>query len=157
ALPACYVASRLRRKPLIFETYELPLETLALSDMTAGRRRLQTFSTPFIQHIIPRCAGVITVSAPIAEEIRKRYNACNVCVVRNIPPHRTVVRTDRLRRLLGLGPEKRIALYQGYLQPDRGLDNLICAAAFLDKDVVIVMMGRDKLGTQACLQALIEQ
>src|SRR5439155_11319114 len=36
ALPACYVAARLRRKPLIFESYELPFSTLAFSDMTKG-------------------------------------------------------------------------------------------------------------------------
>jgi glycosyltransferase involved in cell wall biosynthesis len=156
ALPACYIASRLRRKPLIFESYELPFSTLALSDMTTGRYLLQKFSVPFINHIVPRCAGVIAVSAPIIGEMKKRYTIPQVSLVRNIPPYQPVVRSDRLRRLLGLEPSKRIALYQGYLQTGRGLDTLIRAAAFLEKDIVIVIMGKDKLGTQARLEALIK-
>lgn len=157
ALPACYIASRLRRKPLIFESYEMPLSTLALSDMTLGRYLLQKFLIPLINHIIPRCAGVIAVSAPIAEEMKKRYAIPKVSLVRNILPYQSVVRSDRLQRLLGLESGKRIALYQGYLQAGRGLDQLIQAAAFLEKDIVIVMMGKDKLGTQARLKALIEE
>jgi glycosyltransferase involved in cell wall biosynthesis len=155
ALPACYIASRLRRKPLIFESYELPFSTLALADMTTGRYLLQKFSIPFINHIVPRCASVIAVSAPIVQEMQSRYHLPKVSLVRNILPYQAVVKSDRLRRLLGLDPSKRIALYQGYLQPDRGLDRLIRAAAFLEKDIVIVMMGKNKLETQARLEALI--
>jgi glycosyltransferase involved in cell wall biosynthesis len=155
ALPACYVASQLRRKPLIFESYELPFSTLALSDMTRGRRLLQAFLIPLINHIAPRCAGVIAVSPPIIEEMQKRYHISMVSLVRNILPYQTVVKSDRIRHLLGIKPGVSIALYQGYLQPGRGLDRLIRAAAFLEKDIVIVMMGNDKLGTQAQLEELI--
>jgi glycosyltransferase involved in cell wall biosynthesis len=66
-----------------------------------------------------------------------------------------VAKSDRLRQHLGLGPEVRIALYQGNLQHNRGLDRLIRAAAFLEPDIVIVMMGHGPKGIQAKLEALI--
>ncbi len=47
----------------------------------------------------------------------------------------------------------RIALYQGNLQPDRGLERLVQAARFLERDIVIVMMGKDMTGTRARLEA----
>jgi len=78
-----------------------------------------------------------------------------VALIRNVPEYRTVAKSDRLRQHLGLKPEVRIALYQGYLQPNRGLDRLIRAAAFLDPDIVIVIMGKNRKTTQAQLEALI--
>jgi len=78
-----------------------------------------------------------------------------VTLIRNVPEYRTVSKSDRLRQYLGLTPETRIVLYQGYLQPNRGLDRLIRAAAFLEQDIVIVMMGKNRGTTQAQLEALI--
>jgi glycosyltransferase involved in cell wall biosynthesis len=60
-----------------------------------------------------------------------------------------------LRGYLGLKPGVRIALYQGYLQHNRGLDGLVRAAPFLEPNTVIVMMGQDTEGMQAELEALI--
>jgi glycosyltransferase involved in cell wall biosynthesis len=155
ALLACYVAAKLHGKPLIFESYELPFSTLAWSDMSLSRRLLQVILIPLINHVVPRCAGAIGVSPPIVEEMQKRYHPSRVSLVRNILPYRDVAKGDRFRQLLGLGPQVRIALYQGYLQPDRGLEKLILAAPFLDRDIVIVMMGKDMAETQAKLEMLI--
>ena len=123
--------------------------------------------------LVPRmlsyCAGVITVSPPIAEEMRKRYAAPKVTLLRNVPLYVAprfiegvscspqVYPGGRLRQHLGLRPCVRIALYQGNIQPDRGLDRLVRAAAFLEQDIVIVIMGNDMVGTQARLEALIEE
>lgn len=151
ALPACFIAARLRRKPLIFDAHELPLSGLKGS-------RLDRFSkllAHLLTFIIPRCAGVITVSPPIAQEIRKRYHIPEVLLIRNVPVYQTVAQSDRLRQSLELAPEVRIALYQGNLQPDRGLDGLISAAKFLERDIVVVMMGRGIGTTLSLLEALI--
>jgi glycosyltransferase involved in cell wall biosynthesis len=156
ALPACYIASRLRRKPLIFDAYDMPFETLALSDMTKGRYRLQTLIKPVINHGIAYCAGIIAASPATVQEIKKRYHVSNVSLVRNIPPYQPIVRSDHLRRYLGLEPDRYIALYQGNLQPDRGLDTLVQTARFLDENIIIVIMGKDSLpGTRSRLEALI--
>jgi glycosyltransferase involved in cell wall biosynthesis len=151
ALLASYIVARLRGKPLIFDAHELPL-----SEASVRRwRRLHALSTRILAWIVPRCAGVITVSPPIAQEIRRRYRAPEVTLVRNVPTYRSVVRTDRLRHHLGLSPDVRLALYQGGLQPNRGLDRLIRAAPFLAPDIVIVLMGKAAKATQAQLEALI--
>jgi glycosyltransferase involved in cell wall biosynthesis len=61
--------------------------------------------------------------------------------------------SDLLRQSLGLNSDAHIALYQGNLTPDRGLERLIRAATFLDQNIVIVIMGRGEL--EAELKALI--
>jgi glycosyltransferase involved in cell wall biosynthesis len=142
ALPACYITACLRRKPLIFEAHEMPLRDRPLSEMGMGRRWLHTLLMILLRYIVPRCAGIITVSPPIVEDIRRRYHVREVTLIRNVPPHQDVAKSDRLRHYLGLNPETRIALYQGTLQPNRGLDRLVRAAAFLERDIVIVFMGK---------------
>jgi glycosyltransferase involved in cell wall biosynthesis len=155
ALPACYIAARLHRKPLIFEAYELPLSTRPLSELSTSRRWLHALITPLLSLVVPYCASVITVSPPIVEEIRRRYHTPRVSLIRNIPAYQVVERSDRLRQHLGLSAEIRIALYQGYIQSDRALDILVRAAAFLQENTVIVMMGANEGSMQAQLEALI--
>jgi glycosyltransferase involved in cell wall biosynthesis len=154
ALPACYVAAQLRRKPLIFESYELPL-SLPLFELSTSRRWLYALLRPLLAIMIPRCDKVIAVSPPIVEEMCRRYHVTNVSLIRNVPPYQIVPESDRLRHFLGLNANIRIALYQGYLQPGRGLDIVIRAAAFLERDIVIVLMGKNIGTTQEQLEALI--
>ncbi len=150
SLPACYIAALLRRKPLIFEAHELPL-----SDLSMRWRRLSTLPACVLSIIVPRCAGVITSSPCYIQEIQERYHVPEVTIIRNVPPYRPVAKSNRLRQRLGLGPNVRIALNQGNLQPNRTLDKLIRAAPFLDQDIVIVLMGRDDGTTKAQLETLI--
>ena len=155
ALPACYIAACLRHKPIIFEAHEMPLFERPLSEMGRSRRWLHKLLAILLVHILPRCAGIITVSPPIVEEIRKRYRVPEVTLIRSVPRYRTVPKGDRLRGYLGLKPGVRIALYQGYLQHNRGLDGLVRAAPFLEPNTVIVMMGQDTEGMRAELEAFI--
>jgi glycosyltransferase involved in cell wall biosynthesis len=150
ALPACYVAARLRRKPLIFDAHELPLP----EEITIRWRWVQMLVAWMLHHIVPRCAGVITVSPPIAQEIQKRYHIPEVVLLRNVPAYRTVLKSDRLRDYLQLDPGTRIVLFQGYLQAIRGLDRLIRAAKFLDDNIVLVLMGKDMGGAVSQLMSL---
>ncbi len=155
ALLECYIAARLRRKPLIYEAYELPLNDVPVTEMGTVRRILHHMFAQVLPHLIAACAFVITVSPPIVAEIKRCYHVENVTLVRNILPYRTVSSTNRLRELLDLTSHTRIALYQGYLQPDRGLDALVRAAPELDPDTVIVIMGKGKM--QPHLEALIQE
>ena len=151
----CYVAACLRRKPVIFDAHEMPLFERPLSEFGPSRRFLRSLLVVLLAHIVPRCIGVITVSSPIVKELRKRYGLADVTLIRNVPEYRAVSKSNRLREYLGLPPETRIVLYQGYLQPNRGLDKLIRTAAFLEPDIVIVMMGKNRGTTQTQLEALI--
>ncbi len=148
ALPTSYIAARVRRKPLIFDAHELPLSDEVNSEHWRG------LITPFshlLAVIVPYCAGVVTVSPPIAQEICRHFHIPKVSVIRNMPAYQVVSKGDRLRQHLGLGPKVRIALYQGGFMDNRGLDRLILAARFLESDIVIVMMGG---GDEAMLSQL---
>ncbi len=153
ALPDCYIASLWHHKPLIFDAHELPLSELDGSYWL----RWQKLFTRLLAVIVPHCAGVITVSPPIAQEIQHCYTPSQVTLVRNIHRYVPVSHSNRLREALDLGPEIHIALYQGNLQPLRGLDILVRAASFLDFNTVIVLMGKAYGDTLAQLEALIEQ
>jgi glycosyltransferase involved in cell wall biosynthesis len=65
------------------------------------------------------------------------------------------LKSDRLRQFLNLEPAVQIALYQGNLQDNRSLDTLVRAATFLEKNIVIVLMGKGVGSTQVHLEALI--
>ncbi len=151
ALPACFIAALIRRKPLVFDAHELPL-----SDGVLKRwQRLHALSTRFLVSVLPRCTGIITVSSPIAQEICKRYRVPEVSLVRNVPAYQVVPRGNKLRHYLGVKQDVSIALYQGGMQPNRGLDRLVRAAPFLGPNILIVMLGPTTRETQLQLRALI--
>jgi len=157
ALPAGYIAARLRRKPLIFDAPELTLAELPYSRW----RILNALATRVVGAMTPYCAGAIATSPLHARELRKTFHMPEVTLVRNVPSYRTVAKSDRLRQhggkltSLRLSPTTRIALYQGNLQPNRGLQVLIRSARFLDQEIVIVIMGRGSRDIPAQLHALI--
>ncbi|HEY7349244.1 MAG TPA: glycosyltransferase family 4 protein [Ktedonobacterales bacterium] len=149
ALPACYLAAVLRRKHLVYDAHELPV-----TDPSITRRPvLRWLTAALLRGMMPRCDGVLTVSPPIVAELQRRYGGPTATVVRNLPVYQPPVTSDRLRRLLKLDAESRIALYHGGLQNNRSLDRLIYAARFLAPGNVIVLMGKGPI--QAQLERLI--
>lgn len=151
ALHACYFAAMFRRKPFVFDAHELPLHELDQLRWHWPRALLSRLLAVILSH----CSGIITVSSPIAQEIRTRYRAPEISLVRNVPVFQPVSKSNRLRQRLGLEPDILIALYQGNLQPDRGLDRLIRAAAYLERQIVIVLLGKAIGDTLIQLEALI--
>jgi glycosyltransferase involved in cell wall biosynthesis len=137
ALPACYLAALLRRKPLVFDAHELPMTQKHL----VHRRMVTGISQALLRIMMKRCTETITVSPPLVQEMKKLYGGPVATVVRNIPDYQQPVNDDRLRRHFGLPPSARITLYQGGFQANRSLDTLVRAAPFLAPGNVIVLMG----------------
>ncbi len=152
ALPATYLAARLRRKPLIFETYEVPLVQPYLMKHRIG----YGIAVRFLKAMIRRCDAVIATSPFHVTETQRRYGGPPAALVRNLPEYQPPVTSDRLRRFLNLGPQTRIALYQGGFQNNRALDKLIGAARFLAPGNIIVLMGRGPIQTQLEKQIMEE-
>ncbi len=146
-LPSCYIAALLRRKPLIFDAHEVPTSARQISIKALLKRCFLL--------IVPYCRAVITVSPSLVKEFRHLFHCREVCLVRNIPEYQVISKSDRFRQYLGFGSNVRIVLYQGNLQPDRGLDRLVRSAVFLERDIVIILMGRSIKGQQSQLEALI--
>jgi glycosyltransferase involved in cell wall biosynthesis len=153
ALPACGIVAALRHKPLVYEAYELPIPYPETS--VAFWRKSAKFLNHFLAFVLPCCAGVIATSPFHAWEMQKHFHLKEICLLRNIPPYKVVQKSERLRRQLGLNPDIHIALYQGNIQSDRGLDKLVRAAKFLEQNNVIVMMGKGPKEMLSELESLI--
>lgn len=150
ALPATYLAARLKRKPLIYDAHELPLAELSLK-----ARWVRRLSEALLRHMVPRCCAVISVSPPILQVLRDDYHATRVALVRNIPWYQSVPNSDLLRQRLQLSPETRLLLFQGYLGADRALDLLVKSARLLRSQAVIVLLGPPRPEVLALLEDLI--
>jgi glycosyltransferase involved in cell wall biosynthesis len=151
ALPACYLAATFRRKPLIFDAHELPLTQQHLIERPA----LTGASRMALRLMIRRCKGAITVSPPLVTEMQRLYGGPKATLVRNIPDYQAPADTDLLRRHFGLGPQARIALYQGYFQANRSLDVLVRTAQLLAPGNVIVLLGEGS--HRSMVEALIAE
>lgn len=139
ALPASFLAAFLRRKKLVFEIYDLQFPK-PLTYIGFWRR----IGSLFYDLFLPRCAGVIVTSPYHGSEVQKRYHVTQMALVRNVPVYRNIEKTTTLHDYLHLEPQVRIALYQGNIQPDRELEQLVYAGKFLAADTIIVMMGKTK-------------
>lgn len=137
ALPAAFVASRLRHKKLILDAHELPI----VQPQHTKWKRLSAIARWSLRRMAPRCDGIITVSPQIVDEFQRRYGGPRAVLVRNIPPFIPPVSSDRLRQVMGFGPNDKIALYQGGIQENRRLDILVRAAHYVAPNVRIIMMG----------------
>lgn len=140
ALRACSLAARRWRKPVLLDSHELPLVERYYQTRWY-RRLMRALYVRQLKRLLPGCVAAITVSPPIVDELQRRYGGPRAEVVRNLPPYWPPRASDRLRERLELGPDVRLALYQGALRENRALDRLVSAALYLDPGIVVVIMG----------------
>lgn len=133
-LPACFIGSKLKRVKLIYDSHEYFTEVPELQNRFFVRSIWQ-----FIEKILlPFVHQSITVSKSIAEAYKNKYNV-NMLVIRNLPqlnsnfePAKIIIPTNN-----------KIILYQGVLNPGRGLERIIKALKQLDNiDLLIVGFGK---------------
>jgi glycosyltransferase involved in cell wall biosynthesis len=124
-LPACWLVSKIRRLPLVYDSHEYFTEVPELM----GRKFVRNFWLSIEKRIVPGIIYAYTVSEPIAEAYRKAYNV-NFRVVRNLPyrlnhpaRHKDLLPCDAVRTII----------YQGSLNPGRGLEFAILAMKHLEK------------------------
>jgi glycosyltransferase involved in cell wall biosynthesis len=141
ALPACYLASRLRNVPLIYDAHEFLLD----AGGTNRRSRLRSQLWRFFEKLwIRRTQAVITVNVSIAEELARLHDV-EPTVLMNSQEYVDLPKSNILREELGIADEKHIILYPGILAHGRGLEQLVASAQYLTDDTVIVLMGDDRL------------
>jgi glycosyltransferase involved in cell wall biosynthesis len=137
ALPACYLAARLRRRALVYDVHDIPLVQPHLVRL----RAVHAVSAFVIRHMMRRCTGVVTASPLYVDEVQRLFGGPRATVVRNVPVYQEVPPTNRIREYCGLPDDVRIVLYQGGLSYERSLDLLVQAAHYLKPGIVVVMMG----------------
>ncbi len=116
-LPACFFASKLRNKKLVYDSHEYFTEVPELID-----RKLQQKSWLFIEKLLlPKIKHAYTVSESIAFEYNLKYGT-NFKIIRNLPTRKN--HNPKLQK-------KDIIIYQGALNMGRGLELMIEAMQYI--------------------------
>jgi glycosyltransferase involved in cell wall biosynthesis len=135
-LPACFFISKLKKIPLVFDSHELFSEGPELQ----GRKFVQNFWRKLEDFFLPRIQKSYTVSQSIADFYHKKYKN-NMGVIRNIPLKNQAYIPEEI----SLPTQHKTILYQGVLNPGRGIKPMIEALKFLENiDLIIIGYGKVK-------------
>lgn len=127
-LPANYLASRIKRKPLIYDSHEYFTEVPEL----VNRPTVKAIWTRIEKVLLPKVDAAYTVCESIAEVYRTKYGV-DFKVVRNLPVRSiTKNNTDSMTSSHRINNSSKIILYQGALNLGRGLEDSIKAMQFID-------------------------
>jgi glycosyltransferase involved in cell wall biosynthesis len=128
-LPANYLASRIRRIPLIYDSHELFTQVPEL----IHRLKVQSVWKWIERRLVPKLQYAVTVNYSIATIYRRLYGT-PFRVVRNVPER--VVSYSRKEDPAG----RQKIIYQGALNIGRGLELMIEAMQYLE-NVLFVVVG----------------
>ena len=123
-LPANYLASRIKRKPLVYDSHEYFTEVPEL----IGRPVVKSIWTWLEKLLVPRVDAAYTVCDSIAEVYHDLYKV-DFKVVRNLPVCSEVERLEHQEKSEG---QTKIILYQGALNLGRGVGPTIRAMQYLE-------------------------
>lgn len=137
-LLANYLASSVRKKPLVFDAHEMFPEVPEL----VGRHRVKAIWSKLEDWIFPQLKHCYTVCRSIADLYNQRYGI-NMQVVRNIPFAQKETDTPKTLRKEG----KHVLLYQGAVNVGRGIEWMIDAMPYLD-DCLFYIAGSGKSLTE---------
>lgn len=144
------IVSKIRRKPLVYDTHEIFTEVPELVTQPVKQKIWQLIE----KMIFPQLKHVITVNASIASWYEKRY-AIRPYVVRNMPRKAIQQNLDSTREIFRLPIDKKIVLLQGAgLNIHRGAEEAVLAMQYLGNVLLLIIGGGDVLHI---LQQLVEQ
>lgn len=131
--------------PLIYDMHEFYPEQDCLTALQ--QQQLRNTESKNIKYTDYR----ITVNPMLAEEISKTYNNINIEVIQNA----MVIDSDfhhyqynRFREEYSIAKDDIILLYQGWISPDRNLQNLVKGLAQVQKPIKLVIMGYGEFKNQ---------
>lgn len=135
-----YLVSRLKKKPLVFDSHEYFTGVPEL----VNRPFIKNTWKSIERWILPRLKYVITVSDSIAEKYKSEYDISPV-VIRNLARNSESI-TGYTRYELGIKPEDLILIFQGSgLNIDRGGEELIDAISITPGVTLFVVGSGDIL------------
>lgn len=132
ALPAAYACKQSTGAKLIYDSHELFVEQTKMESLEEIHywRQIET-------SLINSADCVITVSDPIANELRTRYGIPPPVVIRNCPSLQDLSKPPIP---LSDSTGHPVALFQGFYVPNRGLEELVFSAT-LQSEVTIALRG----------------
>jgi glycosyltransferase involved in cell wall biosynthesis len=135
-LPANYLASRVRKKILLYDSHEYFTEVPELSN----RPRIKRIWEAIEKYIFPRLDHITTVSNSIAMAYREKYGK-EPCVIRNVP-ERPAFAGTLSRSSFSLPENKKLVILQGTgINRDRGAEEAVRAMEYVD-NTILVIAGR---------------
>jgi glycosyltransferase involved in cell wall biosynthesis len=133
-LPANYLAAKLKRKILIYDSHELFTEVPELNN----RKSVKKIWLKIEKICLPRVNSAYTVCKSIADYYNNQYDV-KFHVIRNLPIY-AEYKTH-------IDERKNILIYQGALNKDRGLELLIRAMQFIE-DYKLIIAGDGDIACQ---------
>ncbi len=131
-----YLVSRLKGKPLVYDSHEYFTGVPEIQD----RPLVKAVWTRLERWIFPKLKNVVTVNDSIARLYRHQYQK-QVKVVRNISDSRLPDRV-KSRKELGLPQDAYILINQGAgINVDRGMEEALLALQELPSDVILLIVG----------------
>jgi len=133
-LPACFFASKLKKCELVYDSHELFSEGPELQ----GRSFVQGFWRKLEDFFLPKIKNAYTVSSSIVDFYNDKYQN-QMGLIRNMP----FLNRDIQEKEVSFPTKNKVVLYQGVLNPGRGIKPMIKALHFLnDVDLVIIGYGK---------------
>jgi len=126
-LPANYLASKIRRKKLVYDSHELFTEVPELQ----GRPRIKAFWERIEKRILPNIKYSYTVCESIAAYYNQKYGI-DMKLVRNLPTKKEIQ--------IPFHERGNVFIYQGVLNKGRGLEMLIESMVHL-KEYQLIIAG----------------
>jgi glycosyltransferase involved in cell wall biosynthesis len=134
-LPAGYFVSRIRRTPHIHDCHEYFRGVPELVGRPVATRIWKFFE----DLIFPKLRYVVAVNASVAKLYMNEYGV-TISVLRNVPFRRSIPASEK-QQSFGIPEGKRVILYQGAVNVDRGLEEMILAMHKVREDAVFVIAG----------------
>jgi glycosyltransferase involved in cell wall biosynthesis len=148
-------AGWVRRVPFVYDAHDLWLGRPRRERSRAYFALSQAVYTVLERWLVPRAAAALTVSAPIARHLERRYHLPHVALVPNYPELTGHLAPQELRSLPGgasIGQGGPVVLYLGGLMAGRGLEQLVDALGFA-RSAELVLLGQGPLAAELAHRA----
>lgn len=133
-LSTAWLAAKLLRVPLVYDAHEISTDR-------EGYKAFRGLVGWLEKKIMPQAVGTITTTDARAKFFARAYGIPRPLVLQNRPRLVSADGSDRIREELGLVEPWPIVLYQGGLQPGRGLPRLVEAAASVPNAYFVFIGG----------------
>lgn len=143
-LPACFIASKLKQKAIVYDSHEYFTEVPEL----INRPRIQKIWEVIEKSMVPKLKHCYTVSPGIAKIYHEKYGN-NFKLVRNLPPKtNNKISTDT--PVLPFAANVPFVIYQGAINLGRGVEEAIKAMKHVENLQLVIAGDGDKY--QECQQ-----
>lgn len=152
-LLANYLASRIKRKPLLYDSHEFFTGVPELENNSFARKVWVGIE----RLIFPRLKYIITVNDSIASLYSNMYHK-EVRVIRNIPEMPLLtgqLKREEIRKSIPVEDGKKLLIMQGAgINVDRGAEEAVLAMKYIDFALLLIIGSGDVIGK---LKAMVKE